>query len=81
MISLPTHTAWEDVDEMNAVIVKNVRFSDLEKLSESVKKCAGVYMLTVPSGGPGTPAVDAYCLFPSRGNADQFKCEWAPDDD
>jgi hypothetical protein len=69
------------MDELNGVIVRNIPFRDLETLSESVKKYAGVYMLTAPSGGAGTPAVDAHCLFPSLDDAAQFKFEWARDHD
>ncbi|MBB4231637.1 hypothetical protein SAMN02927900_04836 [Rhizobium mongolense subsp. loessense] len=63
------------------VIIANIPYSDLEKLSNSVKKCAGVYILKAPSGGPGTPAVDAHCWFPSLDDSIQFEREWAASHD
>ncbi|PKA44579.1 hypothetical protein CWR43_01560 [Rhizobium sullae] len=70
------------MDEFGPVTVKNVPYSDLETLSRSVKKYGGIFILKAPSGGPGTPAVDAHCWFPSLEDCIQFKLQWInPDDD
>lgn len=58
------------------VVVKNVSYSELEKLSVSLKTYAGSYELKMGSAGPGKPVVDVHCWFPSRDESTLFKLEW-----
>ena len=64
------------------VVVKNVRYSELGKLSTSLKTYAGSCELKMGSAGPGKPVVDVHCWFPSRDDSILFKLEWKwPDRD
>ena len=62
-------------ERLASTMVRNVPFALLERLSETVRRHGGTFVLR-PSGDGSPGVVDASCRFPTGDDKLAFKKEW-----